>query len=216
MAHSYDEDVQPPEDSWVRLWLDDAQVSLVPALPDLPVVVRPEQPFRLPPGHAVELTVALPLWVQMRTDDSSPALLDLATVSLSKSWFGSFTDGVLAYWVHSDLQHGDAPPNALPHQAVLWFRVSNTAREILEVDHFTIPAPNLSLYSDGQRFWLEPLTLTYRGSRLHTQIQRRKRPPRVAGRVTETTPPRESSARTFVGRVFGRRGELPGLGVRFR
>ncbi len=216
VAHAYGNNAQPAETGWTRLWVEGAELYLAPALPDLPVVVRTEHPFCLPPDHSADLTVVLPLWAQLRIDTAPLPLLDFPTVPLSKSWFGTFTDGALSYWVYSDLWRGNSLPNVSPCEGLLAIHVSNNAHEMLQVDHFAIPAPSLSLYSDGERFWLESLTFSYRGQRLHTQTRRRARAPRAAGRSTEVAAARESAPRTFAGRVFGRRGELPGIGVRFR
>ncbi|HQU74499.1 MAG TPA: hypothetical protein PLG66_19495, partial [Calditrichia bacterium] len=87
----------PAAPNWQRWTLGKrhGQLEIVPALPDLPLVINPEDPLHLPPGIECQIYVSIPLWVELQIGKNS--LLRVPTLQLSKTWFGNFVAGELCY-----------------------------------------------------------------------------------------------------------------------
>ena len=91
----------PPEDlDWGRWVIGDTAdtLQLSPAMPDRPVVVRPEMPVKIPPAREALFFVSIPIWV--RINAGSGDLLKLCehpSLVLSNTWFGDPMSGELCY-----------------------------------------------------------------------------------------------------------------------
>ena len=73
------------------------ELSLVPAFPDRPIVLKPEQEFRLLQGATARLYVRVPLWVEARVREApQPPLVGVPTMVMSDTWWGSVEEGELA------------------------------------------------------------------------------------------------------------------------
>jgi len=96
---------EPPEDlSWSRWVLKESYptIRFQPRFPDHPVVVKPEVPFLLTSEAQAKIYVRCPLWVHIELYSRSVLEIDeVPTVILSHTWFGTFTEGDLCYWLTS-------------------------------------------------------------------------------------------------------------------
>ena len=84
------DDAEPGEGAeWTRWVVGDAprDIWLCPAMPDRPVVVRPEHPVRLPPKQHATFFVSIPVWVQVTVSNGRVILCEEPTVVLSNIWF---------------------------------------------------------------------------------------------------------------------------------
>lgn len=223
IRHRYEiseEGAQPPKhgakEEEVRVPGRFAELEVRPALPDRPVVVQVEIPYRLDPGNETSIFVRVPLWLQLFEQGSQKPLVDLPTVVLSGTWFGRFTEGELSYWISSSARTEIEPDPARPYLAITRAVLRNTSRDPLRVDTLCLRTAFLALYDDGEQLWSEVLEISYKGVAYFSQVRKVARSSQPHGKGKLTAAARETSRRSVTAKSFALRGELPGLGFRFR
>lgn len=136
-------------------------LSLLPALADRHVVVRPDIPVVVPAGARLELFVTTPVWITARAGAGGAPLLDVPCQRLSDTWFGPNTlEGELAYAIRTAarLELADLPHR--PHRAITRVEVVNGARDALLLDRLKVPVSGLGLYAAGASgLWTDYVTL---------------------------------------------------------
>jgi len=137
-------------------------LRLEPALPDRPLVARPEMPLSVLARHEVVIHVSLPLWIALFHDGDRTPMLEVPTVQLSNTWFGGPTrPGGLCYALRTRarLHLENQPINTLRAWSSVTIR--NRADEHLRLERMRIPTPELSLFYDraSGRFETETVTI---------------------------------------------------------
>lgn len=154
----------------------DQQFSIEPILPDRPVVSRPAMPIELLPRQRATLLVGSPLWLQVRI--GGERLTELPLERLSDTWFGPNTrSGELAYanQTKARLQLDQLSTN--PFKAYTAVTLINLGADPLKLERINLPMPNLTLFSDGQRFWTSELSITRERDLATANLQIKDRPP---------------------------------------
>jgi len=211
-----EESVVPGSDlPWQRFLVGPGELFILPALPDRSVVVQTDNPFWLPVGGKADLFVHVPVWVQVRLRaERESILLDLPSVVLSQTWFGSFTEGELCYWIRSGAHSEAAADPSKPHLVVCPVEIRNESEDKLLVDYFCLRVRALSLYYDGSQLWSDVFSLSFRGDKYETRQWPTGRRPRSARKARWVNGPREAMRRSALGKTFSWGGDLPGIGIR--
>lgn len=154
----------PENDDWLR-WAapKEARIEVRPAIPDRLVVVSHEHPYHLPPGGRSQVFVRIPLFVQVVVidGDSEVVVADEPSIVLSDTWWGSFTEGELAYWLTTKARAEVSDDLFLPHIGMCPLRMVNDSHEALPVERFAVRVPHLSLFSDHGRNWTDQVNVRY-------------------------------------------------------
>ena len=166
--------------TWAR-WVVGADVNvvqLVPAMPDRPVVVRPESPVRIPTGHEALLFVSIPLWVKVTVGESRAlALCEEPTVVISGTWFGDPTSGELCYAVRTRARRTLRDSEVRPHRAICPVRIRNTAPEQLDVQRLCVHVEHLRTYDADTQPWTNEVDVTFEGEERPSRVDYAKGPP---------------------------------------
>ncbi|MEX2442857.1 MAG: hypothetical protein WD492_04600 [Alkalispirochaeta sp.] len=149
-------------------------LSLEPATPDLPIVLRPQEPIALAPGAEISYRVQLPLWVRLvavpgrnRKGSERDILFDLPAQTLKRTWFGTGESGEIGYsWrflprsTERYQKHLFCVPLIIRNssQTVLWFE-----RLLLRVIH-------LDLYRVARQIETNRVTVSFKGSEQLSQV----------------------------------------------
>jgi hypothetical protein len=196
-----------PED-WIR-WAVSAEedLELEPRLPDRPVVVSPEQPFFLPPEGRARVYVRIPLFVSVATtgEVSEPTVLEeFASLVLSDTWWGSFTEGELAYWLETRARREIPTGLEDAHMAVCPLLLVNRSEEPLEVERFAVRVAYLTLLHREDEIWTDEVQVRYRGGHEGSEIRYTGGVPEEVGPVEALAKSREPAPRGLRSRTFGR------------
>lgn len=197
-----------PVDEWIR-WAVPAEESLalLPSLPDRLVVVSPEQPFHLPPEGRARVFVRIPLFVRVRTTGEATGaatLEEFPSVVLSDTWWGSFTEGEVGYWLETRARRQMTPELYSPHLAVCPFTLVNRSGQPLAVERFAVRVAYLTLFGRGDAVWTDEVQVRYRGGSEGSEIRYTGEVPDDAGEVDRLADSREPAPRGFNARTFGR------------
>ncbi len=195
-------------DAWIR-WALPAEegLEIQPVLPDRAVVVSPEQPFILPPEGRARVFVRIPVFIRVRTtgETSEAATIEeFPSVILSDTWWGSFTEGELGYWLGTRARREITPDLHSPHLAVCPFVLVNRSNQTLPVDRFAVRVAYLTLFSRGVAVWTDEVQVRYSGGSEGSEIRYTGKVPDDAGEVTRLAESREPAPRGLHARTFGR------------
>lgn len=180
------------------------RVRLRPRTPDRPLVVKPANPFGLPPGEKVTLYVSSALWVELMTEGEVPLVTE-PTYRPSDTWFGANTRvGELCYASRTSA-HLDLETLPLrPHRATTAVRIHNRSRELLWLERLKLPLINFSVFaSEKGRLWTEAFELEHQRPGAPAAASIDRGPPPEAGHTQRLADPPVAITRGFLVDAFG-------------
>ncbi|NBB99908.1 MAG: DUF432 domain-containing protein [Bacteroidetes bacterium] len=187
-----------------------AQLQLQPALPDRPVVVRPETPIFIPPGENVTLYASVPVWIRIETGTPPRLLHEVPSFRLSDTWFGPDTrEGNLCYAIRTSgrFQLTELPKRL--HRAIAPVIIHNRAEDNLALERLEIPVQHLALYEDAtDALWTQAVQFTRGANDPGAQVRLTKGAPRQAPRANELQKPREETKKSLAVSTFSALGSL--------
>ena len=196
--------------SWER-WItgdEGNEILLRPVFPDRPLVVRPEMPVLLQPGHATDFYVGIPMSVEAATRSGGNwcRLCDFPSIKLSLTWFGSMEDGELCYSMRTFAHRN--PEDLMPHEnrCVCPVQVKNKSAEVLSFERFCLRCDYLNVYRGEKRLWSNAVRLSYRGRQEWSRIVYGTECPDAAGRNELVAAAKERQSSIFNFRSFQETG----------
>jgi len=176
--------------------------QLLPLMPDRPVVVRPEFPVNLPGGMRMTLFVGVPLWLAIEADGAR--LLDVPSVRLSNTWFGTPVEGALCYAMRTRALRRPEALSSRLHRAICTVEIKNGATTPLAFSRLCLPCEHLTLFKGKDRLWTNAMRMHHRGEDEWSRIVHAEAPPAEAGPAELLTPPRAPVTRGLLMRQFAR------------
>ena len=208
---------EPPEDiSWSRFALkkEHPLIRISPLFPDRPVVVKPETLFKLTQGIQARIYVRVPIWLKIELTTREPiTLVEIPTVVLSNTWFGSFLEGELCYWISSSARREIEPDPKRNYLAICPIQMANKSEIDLSIEKLCLRVANLSLFFDGKQLWSDETKVTYKGEEATSQIEFSGKPPIEAPAAEIIAPPRSPIKKGLVAQTFSSLKDLPGIGI---
>lgn len=182
-----------------------AGFRLKPRLLDRPLVVKTNQPVKIPPGENITFYISSPVCVCVELIEPDITLEELTSVRLSDTWFGPSTrEGELCYAAKSHARSNKADVPLRPHRAVTPVTLHNQSDGLLAIDKLSIPVPVLAVYGqqDGT-LWTDPVSLVHtQGSQLAT-LRIGKQPAGAQPLSSARVPPQRTNVvRAFIN-LFG-------------
>lgn len=210
----------PPETVWSR-WampIESATLQLVPMFPDRAMVVKPEESFRLIPQVRTRINARVPIWIGIDffQGDKTSRLAEIPTVVLSKTWFGSFTDGEGCYWISSGLRAKIDPDPQRYYQAICPIEVVNNSNAELLIDKICLRVANLALFFGENQLWSDETNIVFEGKDEVSQVTTTGAPPPEAPGTVRVSEPRTPMKKGFTANTFDTLKDLPWLGTAFR
>ena len=209
--------IEPPEDIvWSRWALKNnhPKIQLNPVFPDRSVVVKPESSFRIKINAQARIYVRVPIWLQINLIKQKPIhLIDIPTVILSNTWFGTFFEGELCYWISSGVRQQVEPDLTRPYSAVCPIQLINKSEEDLLVEKICLRVHNLSLFFDNVQLWSDEIKILYKGRNDISQIKATGTPPHESPMAVLLTAPRRPVKKSITAKTFASLKDLPGLGI---
>jgi hypothetical protein len=190
------------------------ELNIVPLPPDRPLVLQPEKPFHLLPGASARIYVRVPVWVQVRIPGpTGPLLQEIPSLVLSDTWWGTFTEGELCYWLPINARRAAPPEIFLPDRIVCPVELLNQARDELPVEKILLRSQHLTVFKGQGCLWSDEVIVRHRGDEGGSVVEMTGSPPAEAGDARLLAQPRTAPARSFTARTFARIKGFPGLGL---
>lgn len=181
-------------------------ITVVPMLPDRPVITTAEYPLKIPPRQEATIYVSVPLWVQILHGPARDVLVDLPLFRPSDSWFGPTTmEGELCYASRMPYRTVIQNVPLWPHRATTAVGVKNRSETTLQVDRVKVPVRHLSVFFDpaADRVVTEPVMFKKLGAGDVVELSIDSKEGRSAVRGLELIgPPREKLEQRISMRAF--------------
>lgn len=160
---------------WNELHIPAASVlSLEPATPDLPIVLRPQEPIVVVPGAKISYRVQLPLWVRLvalpennRKTTNRDMIFDLPTEPLKRTWFGNGESGEIGY------SRQFLPRSKERYQRHLFsvpLTIHNASQTVLWFERLLLRVIHLDLYRVNRQIETNQVTVAFKGSEQLSQV----------------------------------------------
>lgn len=179
-------------------------LTVMPRLPDRPVVVKTVKPFYIHPGQQTEIYVSIPLWLSVCVGVDNLQIQELPIVRPSDTWFGPTTmEGDLSY---SSTTQGRLTLLELPtrpHRATSSVLIKNDTDKTLTLEQFSLPAQYLSLFSTNKGgLWTEAITLLNDDESDLAKVSVSENPPKQNNNPTRIAEPRLMAHKNMLLRTF--------------
>jgi hypothetical protein len=205
----------PENVTWNRWIVSEKKMKLnfKPVMPDRPVVVEAENYFKLTKGASTRIYVRIPVWIKIEAiNKKKNLLLEIPSVILSHSWFGSFYEGELCYWISSSARAHFKLSPARPFLAITPIQLFNKSDEELSIEKICLQVQNLSLFYKDQQLWTDEMILSYKGSNHVSEIKVGGKAPAEATDAALLGPSRQPIKKAMSLNTFSSLKELAGLG----
>jgi hypothetical protein len=159
------EDQAPEGLEWGR-WISgdsDPVIKLSPAMPDRPVIIRPEIPVTMLPGQLSTLFMEIPVFVKVSIGKNNLDMCEIPSVILSNSWFGSFTEGEQCYSIRTPARRSHNSIGKFPNQVICPIEIANKSEEKLNFNHLCVQVEYLDIYQGDNHMWSNLGSVSYRG-----------------------------------------------------
>ena len=201
------EDVVPKELEWTATFFEDAprEFSLRPALPELPLVVKPLGSAVIPDGESATFRIVLPasLEIVVITPRHEVVLGKVPSCKLSNTWFGSPTDGELCFSLPFNAELNSRNFTPMPHHVVWPVEIRNESSEDLRFEKLCLRPSYVGLYSGDTHLWSSPVRITRESSLRGTTVHYSRTPPTDEADLMELAKPLKREDRIFSRLTFG-------------
>ncbi len=156
-------------------------LELLPAAPDRSLIVRPEAPVHLAPGHNALFYVSIPVWLRLISGPGRKlAVCDEPSVTLSSIWHGEPTGGELCYSLRTRARRENSDlPDSQAHRAVCKVNMRNKTAQAVEFQRLCLPVRHLNIYPGTDHLWTDEVTVEYENETLNRV--------RITGRPAEAS-----------------------------
>jgi hypothetical protein len=154
-----------PEDvHWTR-YISESKTDAIrvfPVMPDRAVLVRPEQPLKLPPGRKATFYVRIPVWVKISIPDAAETMLcEIPTVEQSNIWAGDPISGELCYSLRTKARRKFIDYAPMPHRVICPILIQNKSKEIVDIERICVQSQHLNIYSAESLMWTNDIEILY-------------------------------------------------------
>ena len=202
---SIDPENLAPDLEWNRLVsARDEGLELTPALPDRPLVIRPESPVSILPGRYAKFYVAVPVWLRFEAvlGKTRNVVFEVPLRLLSNTWFGDPGSGELCYSLDAPLKRSPEQLSVGSSNITCSLLVRNDSKEKLNFERICVHVENLSVFIDAEGLWTNEISVLFTGSDQISQIRIKNRPPEILSAPRKVTEPREEQDKNILRRSF--------------
>ncbi len=167
--------------------------TLVPAVPDRPVLFKYKTPLALLPHTSVEGWFVAPTWIRVivaEAGGSEATVIDHPSVRLTKTWVGSNEAGEPAY-TYADCSNGC--PEPAPHETTVPYRIVNSTGALLELQSLLVRMVHLDLFLLDDKLTTNRVLFDFKGKDQESRISFQK-----SADVERTGGKKVADARTVV------------------
>lgn len=188
-------------------------VQVAPALPDRPVMSRPEAHIEIAPKHKGLFFVTIPVWLRLevtpRAARRAVTLCEFPTRVLSKTWFGHpAEEGAVGYALATRARQSLEELNDVEGRAICPVLVDNGTQEPLVFSQLLLSVRHMGVYqTDDGKLWTNESRLGYTGSVFPASLTFGHAAPEQASGARLVAEPREApksglTARAIAGAIF--------------
>lgn len=179
-------------------------LSILPALPDKPLVIRPEMELKLQPKSSIQLKLQIPVWVQLYHGSikTENRIHEESTKALSKTWIGEPDNGLLAYALRINplVQSDEATEGA--NYASCLMKISNESTSILDFQRLLLHVDQLTIYINQDKLYTNNVHVKFKGENAISDLHYSSNKPEFVENARKISDPRNSEMRSALRRSF--------------
>jgi len=199
------ENPDPPEDlDWARWAIKNEvkNVRILPVFPDKPLVVKSEYSLKISPAAEVYIFARIPIWIKIFIPDNHYQLIEISTVNLSRTWFGTPLEGELCYHATTKARRSLSGVSPRPYLVNCPILISNKSDEVLDFENFCYRVGRLSIFQHKNELWAEETRIIYRGESLNSDVVMTGKLPKGIEKKKMLSGPRREVSKSFATRTF--------------
>ena len=196
----------PKDITWTRYIIENNAklISLKPIMPDRAVLVRPEEPLKLPAGRKATFYVRIPIWVNIEIASSAFAgLCELPTIEQSNIWFGDAVSGELCYSLRSKARRKFIDFTPMSHRVICPVVIQNKSKETIDISRICIQSQHLNIYSAESLMWTNDIEITFQTDDYSGSIFYSNKPSELKPKAKLITTARVPKKKTLLKRSLG-------------
>jgi hypothetical protein len=201
---SPDDEAEAAALKWSRWALNenDTDVEVSPSLPNTPLLLKPDDPYRIVSGATTRIYTRIPLWLQIRTAKGKSLLTEIPTVTMSNTWFGSTIDGERCLSHNSSVRRFLTDDFFLQHLASCTLEVTNSSPGELRFEKICLRTDIMTLFDHEGNLWTDVTNITYKGAGGDGEVSTGGKPPVEVQGATIITRPRVHKSSNLAVRTF--------------
>ncbi len=180
------------------------EITVLPAMPDRPLVLKPQLSRHILPGCKTQLLVFIPVWLQVYSggESSENMIAQFPSEILSSTWFGEMQSGELCYALERDLQDNRPAVALSPLSAVCTLNIHNDSQSLLDFQRMALHAEYLSIYTDGHSLYTNEVSVKFNGVDQISQLKYSPRAPKWSGSPGRLKGPHQHPNKSLLKRSF--------------
>lgn len=199
---------------WQR-WVvgaDCSEISILPVMPDRPVVVRPDVPVKIPKDQEALFFVSIPAWIEISAEKKERIVLcQEPSVLRSNIWFGDTMSGELCYSLRSRARRQFTHIEPKPHRVACPVRIRNTTEYQFDVDRFCVHVEYLKIFEGTTRLWTNEVLIIHQGEDSISKIEYSRKAPKYEQTNGMISDARLSLKTTLLKKSIGTFKQLTGI-----
>lgn len=214
IAHAYHDELnrksaldQPPKKvEWSR-WAhknSSPEIAVSPVYPDKPLVVHSEYSLKVSPETQIQIYTRIPIWLRLSMAHNGYQLIELPTVKMSRTWFGTPTEGELCYHALTKARRDLSKVEKKPYLVSCPIKIINKSEEELTFSNFCFRVERLSMYQYEHELWADETQIIYQGEDLHSDVIMTGKLPSGITKKHLLTKPRKRVHKSLATRTFKR------------
>ncbi|MCF7913925.1 MAG: hypothetical protein K9L66_02030 [Spirochaetaceae bacterium] len=180
------------------------EITVLPAMPNRPLVLKPQVRRHIQPGCKTQLLIFIPVWLLFYSghEEEQNKLCELPSEILSSTWFGEMQNGELCYALNRGLLESRPAVALSPHSAACTLNIHNASNSLLDFQRMAVHVEYLSLFSDGHSLYTNEVYVKFNGVDKISQVKYSARGPKWGGELTKLKSPREHPTKNLLKKSF--------------
>ncbi|NGP88303.1 DUF432 domain-containing protein [Fodinibius halophilus] len=178
------------------------EINIRPVYPDMPLVVHSEYTLKISPKTQIQIYTRIPIWVRISIAENNYQLIELPTAKLSRTWFGTLTDGELCYHAVTKARRDLSDVEKKPHLVSCPIIISNRSPEELNFEHFCFRVERLSMFAHNTDLWADETQIVFQGEDLNSDVIMTGKLHDGVSQDQLLTPPRKKIQKSLATRTF--------------
>lgn len=137
------------------------KLIILPALPDLAIIVKPDNPIVVLPNKEAQFFVTIPIWVQFRLKKNNKLLMEEPSLIRSKTWFGDIMDGEMCYSLTTSAKRDYTTLKPKDHRIITPIKIKNTKKLNLSFEKICIRVNHLKVFTGEKRLWTNSIEVNH-------------------------------------------------------
>lgn len=203
-GRNFEDEKPPAELEWARWAPKDNPdtIKIMPVFPDLPMVISSEYPLKVASGSSITIYTRIPVWIRISAGKSAGTLIELPTIKLSRTWFGTPMEGELCYWSTTKARRSLEAVEKKQHLVSCPIVIANKTAEDLSFEKFCFRVERLKIFKYGDELWADETRITYQGEEQHSDITMSGKLPKGMEKGELINGPRKPIQKSLATRTF--------------